>query len=116
MNRVVFSCSLAAIALVVFLLTKPFDRRILAGFALLAAIYLGVDDFITGLPSLVKGVDFLGGQWNWTGKVLSLGFSAVVILALRVSPATVGLTFEQRNLKVALLALAFFIVWGACLG
>ena len=104
------------IAAVAFLVVKPFDKRILAVFAVLSAVYLGVDDLVTGLPSMFKDLDVIGGRWNWTGKLLSIFLSALVIVALRLSPMTVGLTFKQRHLKTGLIALVLFIIWGTCLG
>jgi membrane protease YdiL (CAAX protease family) len=116
MDLVTFSVSFAAAAAIVFLLARLFDARIPAAFALLCAIYVGVDDLVTGAPSMFKGLDALGGHWNWTGKLLSLVLSALVITALRITPATVGLTFRQRHTMIGLIALAGFIGWGTCLG
>jgi membrane protease YdiL (CAAX protease family) len=116
MDSVIFSVSFAFAAAVAFLLTKPFDRRILAAFALTCAVYIGADDFVTGIPSVFKDIDILGGHWNWTGKFLSLVLSGLAIAAFRLSPATIGLTFEQRHTKIGLIALVLFIGWGTCLG
>jgi len=114
MDLVIFSVTFAAIAAVVFLVAGVFDRRVAASLAILCAIYLGADDLITGIGSTLKGLDAL--HWNWAGKLLSLIFSAVVIVTLGMSPATVGLTFRQRHAGIGLLALVLFMVWGACLG
>lgn len=116
MDASIFSTSFALIALLAFLLAMPFDKRIFVGFALLAAFYLAVDDFATGLPTIVKGLAVFNGQWNWTGKVISLAFAAMVMAVFGLSTATVGLTFKQRHLTTGLVALALFVVWGACLG
>ena len=116
MEALILSLALATIAAVAFLASKPLEKRILATCALAAAVYIGVDDFVTGLPSLVKGLNPAGASWNWTGKLLSLTLSAIVILALRLSPAAVGLTIKQRHTKTGLVALLLFIVWGSCLG
>lgn len=116
MEALIFSLALATIAAVAFLASKPLEKRILITCALAAAVYIGVDDFVTGLPSLVKGLNPAGAHWNWVGKLLSLALSAIVIVALRLSPATVGLTIKQRHPKTGLVALLLFIVWGTCLG
>src|SRR5687768_1001606 len=116
MAMVYFSCAFAAIAAIAFLAASAFDKRILVTYALVAAIYLGVDDFMTALPSLVTGLSIPGADWNWTGKLLSLALSAVVIVALKLSPTAVGLTLKQRHLKVGLAGLVLFIVWGTALG
>src|SRR3954471_12207439 len=116
MNTVIFSLSFAIAGAVVFLSARHFDRRILGVFALSGAVYLGADDFVTGAPSMISGLDVLGGHWNWTGKLSSLVLSALVITALRLAPATVGLKFTQRHTRIGLVALALFVVWGTCLG
>ena len=116
MEALISSVALAAIAFVIFSAAKIADRRILLAFALLAAVYIGLDDFITGLPSLVKIIDVIPGKWNWTGKVLSLFLSAIVIVALKLSPKTIGLTLKQEYPWLGFIAVLFFIVWGACLG
>jgi uncharacterized protein len=116
MDTLIFSISFSVVAAAAFFAAKLLDKRILVTFALLSAVYLGVDDFVTGLASAYSAIDFIGGSWNWTGKVLSIAFSALVIFAFKLSPQTVGLTFKQNHLKTALFALSLFIVWGACLG
>lgn len=116
MEALILSLALAAIAAAAFLASKPLEKRILFTCALLAAVYIGADDFVTGLPSLIKGLNPAGASWNWTGKFLSLALSAIVIAAMRLSPATVGLTTKHRHTKTGLIALLLFIVWGSCLG
>ncbi|HEY0048131.1 MAG TPA: CPBP family intramembrane glutamic endopeptidase [Pyrinomonadaceae bacterium] len=116
MEALILSLALTTIAAAAFLASKPLEKRILVACALAAAVYIGVDDFVTGLPSLVKGLNLAGAGWNWTGKFLSLALSATVIAALKLSPAAVGLTTGQRHTKTGLVALLLFIVWGSCLG
>ncbi len=116
MDSVIYSVSLALIAAFVFLLGRLFDRRIPLVFALVSAVCLGADDYVTGLPVTLKSLDLFGGHWNWTGKILSLVLSVLIIVGLRLSPAAVGLTLRQRHPKIGLISLLLFIVWGACLG
>jgi uncharacterized protein len=116
MEALISSFALAAIAAAAFLASKPLEKRILFSCALAAAVYVGADDFVTGLPSLVKGLNPAGASWNWTGKFLSLALSAIVFAALRLSPAAAGLTFKQRHTKTGFIALVLFVVWGSCLG
>ena len=116
MEALISSVALAAIAFAIFSAAKIADKRILLAFALLAAVYIGLDDFVTGLPSVVKSIDVIPGKWNWTGKVLSLFLSALVIAALKLSPKTIGLTLKQEYPWLGFIAVLFFIVWGTCLG
>lgn len=106
----------ASICFVLALLAKTVDKSILVIGALLCAVYLASDDLITGLPHLVKSLDLIPGHWNWSGKILSLLFSLIVIFTLKLSPDAVGLRLKQEHPAIAWIALAFFIVWGACLG
>lgn len=116
METLAFSVAFALIAAALFLLARAFDRRITLLCALGSAVYLGLDDLVTGLPATIRSLDVLGGHWNWTGKLLSLGLSALAIRALKLRPEAVGITFRWRNGRLGLIVLAFFVVWGASLG
>src|SRR5690606_21080 len=59
---------------------------------------------------------FIGGEWNWSGKIYSLLLSVVVVLGLGIKPEALGLTLSQRNLRASLIALFLFILWGLSLG
>ena len=116
MEAAVFSTAFAAVAAAVFLGSSALDKRILVACAIAAAAYLGADDLVTGVPSVVEGLNPAGADWNWTGKLLSLVLAAIVIVALRLRPDAVGLTLKQRHPKIGLLALLLFAVWGGILG
>lgn len=116
MEALIVSVAFAAVAFFIFSAAKIADKRILLAFALLAAAYVGLDDLVTGLPSLIKSVDVIPGKWNWTGKVFSLVLSALVIAALKLSPKTIGLTLKQEHPWLGFIAVLFFIVWGMSLG
>lgn len=105
-----------AACLVFALLASVADRRITATFAIATALYLGLDGIITGIPNLVPSLDFIGGNWNWVGKILSLAFSIVVIVALKISPDALGLRLKQEYPTLACLSLIAFVIWGATLG
>jgi membrane protease YdiL (CAAX protease family) len=115
LDALTFSLILAAIGFALAMLARSADKRILVTSGALFALYLALDDFVTGLPKLVPLLDFIPGHWNWSGKVLSLVCSAIVILALRLSPDAVGFR-RQEHPKIAWIALVLFVVWGACLG
>lgn len=115
MDTLILSLIFASIGFALAMLARGVDKRILATSAVLFAVYLSLDDLVTGLPNLAPIFDFIPGDWNWSGKVLSLVFSAIVIFALRLSPDAVGLR-KQEHPKIAWIALGLFIVWGACLG
>ena len=114
MDSLIYSLAFTALAALLFLIAAIADRRITFAFALLGAVYMGLDDLVTGLPRTLHILS-LSDHWNWTGKILSLLLSAIVILALRISPRAVGLK-KPINWKVCLIALVFLVVWGACLG
>ncbi|MGY1426510.1 CPBP family glutamic-type intramembrane protease [Lysobacter sp. A289] len=116
MEAVIFALSFAAIAFLVFLAFKHFDKRLTFAFGVLFAAYLGLDDLVTGLPSGSSAFSFIGGEWNWSGKIYSLLLSVVVVLGLGIKPEALGLTLSQRNLRASLIALFLFILWGLSLG
>jgi uncharacterized protein len=116
MTALYFSFAFTGIAAITFLGTRWLDKRVLVVYALAAAVYVGADDFATGLPSIFKSLSLDGADWNWTGKFLSLALSAIVVVALKLAPDAVGLTLKQRSMKVGLIGLVFFIVWGVSLG
>ena len=116
MNALIVSISLAVIGLAVFLLFKSFDKRLTLGLGVLFAVYIALDDLVTGLASAFPALRLVEGQWNWSGKIYSLALAVVVILALRIKPSAAGITLKQNNLKASLIALVLFIVWGLSLG
>ena len=115
MDALTFSLILAAIGLVLALLAKIVDKRIVLTSAAMFAVYLALDDFVTGLPNLIKALAVVPGHWNWTGKLFSLVFSAIVIYSLKLSPDAVGLR-KQEHSKIAWIGIGLFVVWGFCLG
>jgi membrane protease YdiL (CAAX protease family) len=116
MDTLIFSLLFASICFFLSILARTIDKRILAVGAVLCAVYLGLDDLITGLPHIFKSLDFIPGSWNWSGKVLSLAFSLLAIIALKLSPDAIGLRLKQEYPLIAWTAVTFFIVWGAALG
>lgn len=116
MDTIIFSLSYAAIAFLVFLTLKPFDKRLTFRFGLLFAIYLALDDFATGLPKFASLFTFLPGQWNWEGKIYSILLSVLVIFALGLSSKAVGLISTQRNIRASLITLVLSVPWGISLG
>jgi membrane protease YdiL (CAAX protease family) len=116
MEAVIFSLSFAAIAFLAFLAFKYFDKRLTLASGLLFAAYLGLDDLATSLPSISPVFGFVGGDWNWAGKIYSILLSFLVILGLGIRAKAIGLTLAQRNVTASLIALFLFIMWGVSLG
>lgn len=116
MDAPIFSIVFALAAALVFLAAAAIDRRVTAAFALLGALYVGLDDLVTGLASEIAILSLPGADWNWVGKIFSLLLSAVVVVALRLSPEAVGLTLRQNDRKVGMAAVVLFALWGTCLG
>ena len=116
MNALIVFISMAVIGLAVFLLFKSLDKRLTLGFGVLFAVYIALDDLVTGLASAFPALRLVEGQWNWSGKIYSLALAVLVLLALRIKPSAAGITLKQNNLKASLIALVLFIVWGLSLG
>lgn len=119
MDAIIYSVSVATIAFAGFLSLKYFDKRLIFAFGALFAIYIGLDDLVTGLPYSLDGIvdiTLVDGYWNWSGKIYSLVLSLAVILALRMNAKAVGLSLPQRNIKIGLIALVPLTLVGIFLG
>jgi membrane protease YdiL (CAAX protease family) len=116
MDSLLSTLTFAALSFVVILFTKPLDKRMTLALVAAAALYLGLDDFVTGLPRLIPALDLVGGRWNWMGKILSLCLAVLTIVLLRMQPSTLGLTLRLKHPKLAFFAILAFIVWGSTLG
>jgi hypothetical protein len=116
MEALIFSLSFAVIAFLAFLLFKQFDKRLTLAFGFLFAIYLGLDDLATSLPSISSSFRLFDGDWNWSGKIYSVLLSVVVVLGLGIKAKAIGFTLAQRNVMTSLVALLLFTVWGLSLG
>jgi membrane protease YdiL (CAAX protease family) len=115
-DSLIGSAIFAGSCLLVFLCLKWFDKRLLLGFGVLFAAYVGLDDVVTGLPSLVHATSVIPSNWNWDGKIYSLLLSVVVILAFRIDRTAVGLTLRQDKLKSSLLAVFLLTLLSFSLG
>ena len=116
MDSLIGSTIFAAACFLVFLCCKWFDKRLLLGFGFLFVVYIGIDDVLTGLPSLVHATNLIHGDWNWSGKIYSLLFSCMVIVGLRIDTASVGLTLTQKNLKSSLVAFSLLTLLSFSIG
>jgi hypothetical protein len=116
MDAAIYSLSLAAITFFAFLALKGLDRRLAFAFGALCALYIGLDDLVTGLGSSVAALDLVGGEWNWSGKLYSLLLSAAVIAGLGVSARAAALSWPQRNVRMGLLLLVPLTLFGVLLG
>lgn len=116
MDNIIYSLSFAAMALASVMAFKSFDKRLALNFGLLFALYLALDDFATGLPYFASVFDIFPGRWNWDGKVFSILLAVAAILAFRINPKAVGLTFAQRNLKASVITTVLYIPWAITLG
>lgn len=116
MDDLISSGLFALAAFAVALAVWPLDRRITLAGAAAFALYLGADDFITGLPRRVPLLDILPGAWNWDGKLYSLALAAMVIVALRLTPRQLGLAWPQAKLRLATVVSLAYIAWATWLG
>lgn len=115
MDTLIFSTIFTLIGFSLAVMAKSLDRRILVTSAALFAVYLSLDDLVTGLPNLFPIFNFIPGNWNWSGKFLSLAFSAIVIFSLKLSPGAIGFR-KQEHPNIAWISLGLFVIWGGCLG
>jgi CAAX protease family protein len=115
MDAVVYDCALAAICFAGFLALKFLDTRLAYVFGILFAVYVALDDQVTGLGwTVFRFID--AGYWNWSGKLCSLLLSIVVIVALRMRLEATGLVLPQRNIRIGAIVLVPLILLGFVLG
>ena len=116
LDRVISSLAFVAVSFAIFLVCRIFDRRLALGAGLLFAMYLGLDDLATSLPSIWPASRLFEGRWNWSGKVYSILLSILVLLGLGIGMRAGGLTLAQRNVKSSLLAVFILTLLSCSLG
>lgn len=116
MDAVTYSITFAAITFAAFVLLKHFDRRLTWTVGVLFAVYVGLDDLVTGLPPELPELRPFTTRWNWWGKTYSILLSIVVILGFGLSAKAVGLTLPKRNVKVGLVVLIVMILSSVLVG
>src|SRR3546814_20395446 len=104
-----------AIAFLIFLAFKHFDKRLTFAFGLLFAAYLGLDDLVTVLPSGSSAFSFICGEWTWSGKIYSIPLSVVVVLGLEILPEALALPLQHRTHRYSSIPLSLFLLWGLSL-
>jgi len=115
-DAIISSSLFAAACLLLTSAATRFDKRITLLSAVITSAFLGLDDFVTGLPNLLPALKLIGEDWNWTGKFLSLALAAVAIRSLKISRDALGLKFRQEHPALGWTSLAAFVAWGASLG
>ncbi len=74
-------------------------KREARGWVPVVAIIALIDVFATLLPIVFRPLDFVGGHWNWTGKIFSvaamLTISVVLMATGRLTAREIGLTTRQ---------------------
>lgn len=116
MDALIYSLLFATIALALALMARVADRRILVAGCVAFALYLGTDDFVTGAPNAFKSLDFIGGYWNWTGKVFSLLLAALVMVLFKINRRAVALVMPYKNNTSSLVVTVVLILLSTVLG
>jgi uncharacterized protein len=91
---------------------------------LLAIGFLVADNFILLLPHIFHRLDFLAnwanyhGRWNWSGKLMSLAFSGVLLACSPWLRANVGLRWRQApgSMRWSLGCFIVCAAYGICAG
>src|SRR6185312_12790489 len=99
MDALISVLALCALSFLAFVALKSFDQRLAYVFGILFAVYVAVDDLVTGLGwSALRFIH--AGYWNWSGKICSLLLSLIMILALRMHAEATGLVPPRRNVRI----------------
>lgn len=110
-----YSATFAAIAFALFLLARFRDARLSIPLGFAFALYLGIDDLLTALGGQA-GLAFVGGNWNWSGKLYSLALAIGMLLVFRIPREAAGLVWPRRNTGSSLVATLSLIALSATLG
>lgn len=89
-------------------LMKDRSRENYLKLGLFAVLYI-VNQLALSLPNDVPAVDFIGGNWNWSGKILGILVAVISIVLFRNYFADyyfITLKQERSNIKVTLIAAA----------
>ena len=116
MDAFVYSTTFAAIAFAGFLMLRRFDARLTYALGIAFAVYIGLNDLVTGIPPEFPALRPFPTRWNWFGQVYSIAFSVLTILALGLTREAVGLALPERNIKVGLIALILVVFPSAIIG
>jgi membrane protease YdiL (CAAX protease family) len=116
MNAAIYSLTFATIVFIAFLLLKGLDKRLTYAAGILFAVYVGLDDFVTGLPPELPELRPFDTRWNWWGKLYSVALSVAVIFGLRLNRTAVGLRFPDRNIKLGLLVVPVLVLFSVAMG
>src|SRR5688572_10292795 len=121
MQAAVYSLSLAALTLLAFLSLKCFDKRLTYAFGVLFAVYIGLDDFATGMPSGFASLRFVDltapdARWNWSGKTYRLLLSVAVVLGTGLNARAVGLAWRLKNIQRDVIVLVPLVAVGVVFG
>ena len=84
-----------------------------------AVLFLGLlalDDLATILPFAVGALEFVGGRWNWEGKVLSIGWAVMFLWLGPLSFSEAGVSFRQRSGSIRSAVLATLGLTAASFG
>lgn len=84
-----------------------------------AALFLGLlalDDLAVTLPYAFRALDVGGGEWNWTGKVLSIAWATLFLAFGPLSFRAAGATLHQRSGSVRPALLATLALTAASFG
>lgn len=110
-----YSATFAAIAFALFVLARLRDRRLAVLPGLAFALYLGIDDLVTGLGGQAAFA-VIGGDWNWSGKLYSLALAIAVMVVFRIDRVAAGLVWPGRHHRSSLVATVLLIGLSASLG
>ena len=91
---------------------RQIESRPPRGIIALVAGFLVVSFFLLHLPDFVPSLRISGTHWNWSGKIISIAFSCVMLACSPWLRQNAGLHWRQSPGSVRVSVICFF----ACLG
>lgn len=78
--------------------------------------YLALDDLATALTQWLPAANLLPGDWNWEGKLASLGVALLAIAVFDLDRAAIGWQGVQRNRRSTWIAVVLLVGLSTSLG
>lgn len=118
METILLNCTFYLLLVLPVILFSKEKSVLFWHYLLVFILFFFLNEIMLHLPRYYHDLQFIKGNWNWSGKALTTATSILFLLLYRrLSLEDVGLTFRQKgSLKLPLTLTGVFILAPAVLG
>lgn len=116
MNTMLSSLVYASAVFLLFALLRGWRQPLPWAAGIMVALYLGVDDLLTGAPRIVPALNVIPSHWNWEGKFLALMFGLAIVLWKRYPASALGIRWRVAHPISSILATIALLGLSSTLG